>query len=102
MDLIWKKLKEEPYKAGFRKLIKRRFQLPNGAVDDVDLYHDGDTATAIVLTPEQSVVTVKHFRPGPEKVFNELIGGFINTNEDPQDAVEREVLEEVGYTRVSQ
>lgn len=97
MDLNWKKLSEEPYKAGFRKLLKRRFELPNGITDDFDLYHDGDVATAIVLTPEQKVVTVKHFRPGPEKTFNELIGGFINPHEDPQDALEREVLEEVGY-----
>ena len=65
MELSWKKLSEEPYKAGFRKLLKRRFELPNGITDDFDLYHDGDVATAIVLTPEQKVVTVKHFRPAP-------------------------------------
>ncbi len=97
MELVWKKLAEEPYKAGYRRLIKRKFQFPNGQVEDFDLYHDGNVATAMALTPDRQVITAKHFRPGPEKVFNELISGFINPNEDPIEAMHRELLEETGY-----
>lgn len=95
--LEWKKLSEEEYRAGWRKLVKRRFELSSGVIDDFDIYADGDTATCIALTTDRRVITVKHFRPGPERVLNELVGGFINADEDPQAAAERELLEETGY-----
>ena len=40
---------------------------------------------------------VKQFRPGPEEVLDELPGGFVDPNEDPQGTARREFIEETGY-----
>lgn len=95
--LDWKKITEESYTAGYRKLLRRKYRLPSGKVDDFDIYNDGDSVAAIVFTSENKVVALRHFRPGPEKIFVELIGGFVEPNESPLHAVQREVLEEVGF-----
>jgi len=96
-DLTWLKLKEEPYRAGFRKMIKKKFRLLNGKVQDYDIKDEGQTCCALVLTVDNHVVLVKVFRPGPEKVLMEMPGGFIDQDEKPNEAVVREILEETGY-----
>lgn len=47
----------------------------------------------MAITKDQKVVLAKQFRPGPEKVFLELPGGGVETEE----AIHRELLEETGY-----
>lgn len=97
MGLEWHKISEEPYRSGYRKLLRRQFEMPDGRIEESDLYNDGDTVAGLALTPERQVITAKHFRPGPEKVLNELIGGFCDPNEQPIDAMCRELMEETGY-----
>lgn len=97
-DLLWKKLKEEPYKAGWRKMLRKTFVLLNGKEMDYDTRDDGRAVCGLALTPENKVVLVKVFRPGPEKVVMELPGGYINKDEEPITAAKRELLEETGYT----
>lgn len=93
-----KKTKEEPYKAGWRKMIRKTSTLLNGQVADYDTRDDGRCVSVLVLTPENKVVLVKVFRPGPEKVLIEIPGGFINKDEEPIEAAKRELLEEIGYS----
>lgn len=97
MIIVWKKLKEEPFKAGFRKLIKRTFQLPDNRVVDYDIKHEGMAVCALALTEDKKVVLVKQFRPGPEKILLEMPGGSIEAGEEPEQAMKRELLEETGY-----
>lgn len=42
-------------------------------------------------------ILVKQFRPGPEKIFHELPGGFVDEGEDTAIAAKRELLEETGF-----
>ncbi|MDQ3099664.1 MAG: NUDIX hydrolase [bacterium] len=93
----WKKIKEENYKAGFRKLIKRTFELPDGNNKEFDVANDGNVACCVILTADATVILTKQFRPGPEKVLMELVGGFIDSGESPDAAMKRELLEETGY-----
>lgn len=98
MDLEWKKLKEEPYKAGWRKMIRKTFLLLNGKEAEYDTRDDGKCVCGLVLTQENKVLLVKMYRPGPEKVLMEMPGGFVNNGEDPLTAAKRELLEETGYS----
>ncbi len=97
-DLSWKKVKEEPYKAGWRKMIKKTFVLLDGTEADYDIKDEGRTICGLVLTTENKVVMTKMYRPGPEKVLLEIPGGFVGKDEDPLVAAKRELLEETGYT----
>ena len=92
----WKKLKEEVIKVGFRSVIKRTFELPDGRVDEYTINHWGESVCILPITENNEVVLFKQFRPGPEKVLLELPGGHAE-KQKPIHAAERELLEETGY-----
>lgn len=94
----WQKTKEEGFSAGFRKLIKKTFILPNWSEDTFDIKAEWRAACILALTKANNVILVKQFRPGPEKVLLELPGGSVEFWEEPLEAAKRELLEETGYT----
>lgn len=93
----WKKLGERRYQAGWRKMVNKQFVMPGGGKIDFDILADEDTVSVLVVTPDQHVVLVKQFRPGPEKELLELPGGRIEVGQTPEQAAAREVREETGY-----
>ncbi|MDD5749587.1 MAG: NUDIX hydrolase [Patescibacteria group bacterium] len=93
----WKKIKEDSFQAGFRKLIKKTFQLPNGKIEDFDIKKEGPAVCILALSKDNNVVLARQFRPGPEKTLLELPGGLVDKNETPLEAAKREFLEETGY-----
>jgi len=93
----WKKLGEESARFGFRHLLKRLYEMPDGKEADFYVVDGGRVACVLALTPENKVILAQQFRPGPEKVLLELPGGGINDEEEPLAAARRETLEETGY-----
>ncbi|WP_299465262.1 NUDIX hydrolase [uncultured Microscilla sp.] len=93
----WKKLEEDKVYNGYRSIIKRKFELPNGKVMEYDIVAGGNFASIAALTQDNEVLLVKQFRPGPEQVLMSTPSGYIDFNEDPKDAAKRELLEETGY-----
>lgn len=93
----WKKLTEREYRAGWRPMVKRKFRLPSGVETDFDIVAGGDSACVLALTPDEQVILVKQFRPGPEVELTELVGGQIDPQETPEEAAARELKEETGY-----
>jgi ADP-ribose pyrophosphatase len=96
VKLEWKKIKEEKYKAGWRKMLRKTFLLPNGKTADYDIKDEGISCSILALTSENKVVLEKTFRPGPDKVLLEMPAGFIDKNEKPENSAARELLEETG------
>ena len=93
--MTWKKLKQEPiFDSGYRKLIRKTFQLPNGKLHDFDIKDEPPVVCVVGLTKEDKVLLVKEFRPGMEKELLEIPGGIVDKNEKPLDAAKREFLEE--------
>src|SRR5262249_23573004 len=53
---------------------------------------------ALAVTPEDRILLVRQFRPAIERFSLELPAGMLETNEEPADAMARELLEETGYS----
>lgn len=73
------------------------FQLPDGTNTNFYLKVEGPSVCVLGFDKNGNVITVKQYRPGPNKIFNELPGGYVDSNEEPYVAAEREFLEETGY-----
>lgn len=98
-DLAWTKIGEDVnFKAGWRKMIHRKYQLLDGTEAEYDLKNEGQSVNMVALTPENKIILVNVFRPGPEKVLKELPAGMLGKDEEPLAAAKRELLEETGYT----
>ena len=95
----WKLLNETAARgpAGFMKLLGRTYQLPNGNISKWDIHNGGPTIAVVALTVENTVLLARQFRPGPNKVLDEIPGGYIDKGETPLQAAARELLEETGY-----
>lgn len=96
IKLKWKKIKEKSYKAGWRKLLRKTFILPNGKTADYDILDEKTAVHMVALTPDNEIILEKTFRPGTEKIFLDMPAGYVGKNESPKEAAIRELLEETG------
>lgn len=98
MNLDWKKIKEEHYKAGWRKMIRKTFEMPDGKTADYDVYNEGVAVCVLAVTSDQKIVIARQYRPGQEKVLQELPGGASHDGGEALDNIKRELLEETGFS----
>ncbi len=99
--LPWPKAEEyQTQKIGWRYMVRKVFVQPDGETAE---YYTKDKVGArsvavIALTDKNEVIVAEQFRPGPEKIMQELPGGGAHESEDLAEAVLRELEEETGYT----
>ncbi|HET8606126.1 MAG TPA: NUDIX hydrolase [Gaiellaceae bacterium] len=94
--MSWRRLDERVAYAGWRRVLARSFETPDG-VRELEVKQEPDAAAVVALTPTREVVLVREFRPGPEAWLLELPGGVVDEGEEPAAAAQRELLEETGY-----
>lgn len=101
MKIEWKRL--EPtvvQKVGqYRTLVAKQFELPDGSVHEyvTKEKENSHCIATVAVTVDGKVVVARQYRPGPEKVLDELPGGGADPGEDFEAAARRELLEETGY-----
>jgi ADP-ribose pyrophosphatase len=100
MSIAWKRIEPtETLKVHWRTLVEKTFELPDGTIKSyTTMNNEGMECAAVLgLTPDNQVILVSIYRPGPEKIMHEIPGGYIDAGEDPETAARRELLEESGY-----
>jgi ADP-ribose pyrophosphatase len=78
-------------------VVTNNYELPNGKTAEWDILICGDSIAVVALTAANQVVLVRQYRPGPQRVLDELPGGGIEPGERPAQAAARELEEETGY-----
>lgn len=98
-ERLWERVGEdEVLHDGWLKIHRRTYRLPDGRTVEWDLHAGGPSVAVLALTPDQRLVMVRQFRPGPDRVVLTLPGGMVDAGEAPESAAARELREETGYT----
>lgn len=97
----WKRIEPtDVNKIGWRTVVTKTFVMANGQEVRFDTFgpEDQQFVAIIGMTHENQVIIARQFRIGPEKVMDELPGGFVDNGEDLETAARREFKEETGYS----
>lgn len=97
MELFEKKISSKQIFDGkIVKLFVDQVELPDGKVATREIVRHPGAVCVVPVTNEGEVVMVKQFRYPFESVLLEIPAGKLEPNEDPLEAVKRELEEESG------
>jgi ADP-ribose pyrophosphatase len=93
----WKLLKSQIVFDNFMQIEERTYEMPDGQTKNFYIKITKPSICVLAVTEDNKIITVKQFRPGPNKVLNELPGGYVDEDETPEQAIARELREETGF-----
>lgn len=93
----WRLIDQRPGPVGYMTVVARNYELPDGREAEWDILIGADSIAVLALTSANEVVLVRQYRPGPQRILDELPGGGIEPGENPAQAAARELAEETGY-----
>jgi len=79
------------------KLRVDSVRLGNGRQTTREIVEHGDCIAVVVVDQQNNVLLVRQFRKPVEKELLEIPAGGIEVGEEPEEAVSRELREEIGY-----
>jgi ADP-ribose pyrophosphatase len=74
-----------------------RAKLPNGAIGDWSIIRHPGGALAVPVTADGQLVLVRQYRVALQGRLLEFPAGTVESHEDPQVTIQREIEEETGY-----
>ena len=90
-------IQEQVFKKYSRAIDRVDFILPNGHEADFYIKSEAPAAAVLALTSDEQVILARQFRPGPQKILDELPGGSMEVGEGAIESIRREFREETGY-----
>lgn len=81
------------------RLRQDLIELPDGSrISDYFVLERNDWAIVFALTKENKVILVKEYKHAIGEILLGLPAGGVNEGESPREAIERELMEETGYS----
>lgn len=98
-DGEWEVLSSEPvFDHPFVKVTMEEVSLPDGKViEDWPIIDARDYVNAVVFDEEGRALILDGYKHGMRRCGWQVVGGYIESGENPLRAIERELLEETGY-----
>jgi ADP-ribose pyrophosphatase len=85
---------------GWIRVSRRTYRLPDGRLAEWEMFGGAQVVGVLALTPDERLVMVRQFRPGPDRVVLNIPGGIVDRDEDVITAAARELTEETGFVSV--
>jgi len=99
MSNMWiKKRSEYVLKTPWMNIRKDHCEIHDGKeIEDFYVLEEPDVVMVYATTKDNKVILVRQYKHGIGKQVTELPAGFVDKNENPDDAAKRELEEETGY-----
>ncbi|MCB8946207.1 MAG: NUDIX hydrolase [Ardenticatenaceae bacterium] len=96
----WRVLqKEVALEHPFVNISMEKVRLPDGQViDDWPKIYTRDYVNALVLNEAGEAMIIEGYKHGSGWSSWQMVGGYLEEGEDPYTAIQRELLEETGYS----
>ncbi len=96
----WNLIKKEVlHKDYWNSVVKNTYLMSNGKINkDYVILDCRPVVTVCAITRNKKVVLIREYKQGIESFMMQLPAGYVDDNEDLEEAAKRELEEETGFT----